>query len=752
MAWGYWTTYSTHTVRPPGQETQQQTLSPPSKRDRSLESRDRERLVQVETNHRAHGSGSLQHKPYQSNHVEAEKVAFERKLLLGDPDWSSRTVADRNTLPRKKHHDYERSLTSEALYGKNGHSPATTPIDSVSRKSDDTFCPACAQHNTSHTVNNRDSRVSFGSLASSSRGSSSARGGSSAIPIPMRSRSRSHDEEERSSYPHGRAGGPNLQMSNFSSSLPTPPPPPFSSHRDIRHHHPSFMETINQKISILSSFKPKFHFLQSTNMNSGNTSSGHHNPLPQHDHHRSSRQHRRSVSMVRPPSSGGDYLDHSSSSLHDNPPDRRGRMNDCGQQKSISAQRGGVRVSARNCSSGSRGHSRSTSSRRSHESIVSCEQKQVMTSSNNKGRQRSNCERVPDDDYGEDRDGGDEESDELDNNNLEKIDSRNLPKDPPSMMTKDHLLEKVSSRKPLAMAGPSSSTTSSKSTRQSDPISRNSKDFDEPEEVELEKNGVAENYETMRRKVRGKNQEGNGSQLTSSLRSSQSQTPDDEEPSANLIEVRRLSCRRHGSGTNHKPKLTSVEDSGKQASNEESQSTPGKKAGGKGSNSTNTPPMRHFKHFDHNEFPPKLSKDSDHMIINTACSKFDPPKCGETTKFKIPRRGDEYCHRPRSASMGNHLSDVGEKETSRHLPHHHHHSIMSHHKNHTLDGFGRHEKYRDYSSSQGADENSFHHQQSRSSTISGGAPSSHSVSSKSEKSSRSSQSPSVENLRHGETF
>ena len=29
-------------------------------------------------------------------------MAFERRLLLGDPDWSMRTAADRNTLPRKK--------------------------------------------------------------------------------------------------------------------------------------------------------------------------------------------------------------------------------------------------------------------------------------------------------------------------------------------------------------------------------------------------------------------------------------------------------------------------------------------------------------------------------------------------------------------------------------------------------------------------------------------------------------------------
>lgn len=388
MAWGYWTTYSAYTVRQPGQENQQ-ALSPPTKRERSVESREH-----VETNQRLHqgsfggGGGSVFHKPYQTHHVEAEKVAFERKLLLGDPDWSSRTIADRNTLPRKKPHDYERTSTSQALYGKNGHSPATTPIDSVSRKSDDTFCPACAQHSASQPSNNRDSRVSFGSVASSSRGSSSARGGSAAVPIPIRSRSRSHDEDERSCCSQhgggGGGGGASSRTGNFSSSLPTPPPPPFTSQRDLlHHHHASLMETINQKISILSSFKPKFHFMHNTHTPPVAETQNYPSQVQNH----TQTHHRRSASAVRP--SSGDYvvgsLDHSS--LH-NGSDRRCRINEGGQHKSThhqSGSRSGGRKSGRKNSEGTRtprGHSGSASSRRSRESIGSYERKLIVSSNN----------------------------------------------------------------------------------------------------------------------------------------------------------------------------------------------------------------------------------------------------------------------------------------------------------------------------------------------------------------------------------
>ena len=317
MAWGYWTAYSTSYA---SQNRRQRTLSPPNKRDRSLE-RERDRIsvaaavatpdcvsrtsvtyvsgsgagsgrdneggimVSAVRNHPGIGKHVPPHH-LQANHVEPEKVAYERRLLLGDPDWANRTLADRNTLPRKKQPEYDKSSGSEALYsggvGLSGqppgggvgssmlqdnmrHSPATTPLDSGSHKSDELFCPACA-HQSSQAASssrgdinsNRDSRVSFGSVASSSRGSrgsGSGRGGSGignqhrgvpvlggsgimtresipiTIPPPppphpstsssthhhlsMRARSRSQDDDDRCS---SRGG--------LSSSLPTPPPPP----------------------------------------------------------------------------------------------------------------------------------------------------------------------------------------------------------------------------------------------------------------------------------------------------------------------------------------------------------------------------------------------------------------------------------------------------------------------------------------------------------------------------------------------
>ena len=386
MAWGYWTAYTTSYAN---QNRRQRTLSPPNKRDRSLE-RERDRISLAATaptpdcvsrtsvtyvsgsggtgsgrdndggimasavrNHPGIGKHISSH-PIQANHVEPEKVAYERRLLLGDPDWGNRTLADRNTLPRKKQHEYDKSSGSEALYsggeesseqpagvggfrpGAGGahassrsgmddcmldedmrNSPPTTPLDSGSHKSDEIFCPACA-HQSSQAASssrgdinsNRDSRVSFGSVASSSRGSrgsGSGRGGGSgignqhrgmqplgaggiigreAIPVTipppphasssssthhhvsMRARSRSQDDDDRCSSRDG-----------LSSSLPTPPPPPtYSSHRDIlsSSNNPCdpddermaassqlasqgraavLMESMNKKMSFLSKFK-----------------------------------------------------------------------------------------------------------------------------------------------------------------------------------------------------------------------------------------------------------------------------------------------------------------------------------------------------------------------------------------------------------------------------------------------------------------------------------------------------------------
>ena len=57
MAWGYWTTYSTYAARQTGRENQR-ALSPPTKRERSLERENRERERQAGGGGAAAESGS----------------------------------------------------------------------------------------------------------------------------------------------------------------------------------------------------------------------------------------------------------------------------------------------------------------------------------------------------------------------------------------------------------------------------------------------------------------------------------------------------------------------------------------------------------------------------------------------------------------------------------------------------------------------------------------------------------------------
>ena len=64
----------------------------------------------------------------QQNHIEPEKMAFERRLLLGDPDWSMRTAADRNTLPRKKGDGGVPLSGSESEYYDRGPGPPPGPM------------------------------------------------------------------------------------------------------------------------------------------------------------------------------------------------------------------------------------------------------------------------------------------------------------------------------------------------------------------------------------------------------------------------------------------------------------------------------------------------------------------------------------------------------------------------------------------------------------------------------------------------
>ena len=862
MAWGYWTTYSTYAIRQTGRENQR-ALSPPAKRERSLEreSRERERQAggssggQGESGSRTPGSfglgssggsagGSLVHRPYppqqQSNHVEAEKVAFERRLLLGDPDWSSRTVADRNTLPRKKAHEYDRGSTSEGIYGKNGHSPVTTPVDSGSRKSDEMFCPACAQHSATQS-NNRDSRVSFGSVASSSRGSrgsSSARGGSAAVPIPMRSRSRSHDDDERSSCSRGggESGG---GAGAFSSSLPTPPPPPFSSQRDILQQHSALMETINQKISILSSFKqqqqqqqqqPKYHTMGPEHHSYRSSRHDQHSRAvhDQHHHHQQP-QHRRSSSNVRSSADdpAGASLDHSSSSLHDRAESRRRRSE--GASKSGGSSRSTARKSSRR-SSGSRtprGNSGSASSRRSRESIGSSERKTNISSGSATAvvpRRRSSSERI-DDDYDEDRDGGDEESDDVDNNNIGKVTadrpvtsthsaSSSSPKELPLHRES---LEKVIARQVVAVAA--AAAAAAKSSKPPEQISRDPKEIADVE---------GEDYGTVRRKTRRRSKEdrlsmgeieergsGNGAVGTSnstphqpsvgSLRSSQSQTPDDDDSAVNNSSEaqQRTSCRRHGSTKSRSNRGDSGGSSKHLASDDAAvtlQQPPPppppatlisaitdripfslslKKGGGSKPPLPPPPqPFHHFKHYDHREHP-SSSGHCDFLIIDDKQQHVAAPPLS-TSHGSSGTKPAADCCRPRSASIGNHLSDADVEVVTAAGADYHNNSTFPHRRDgrstssrrhHTLDGYSRSGYSGGSSGGQAhggarrgdvecydseevflahgrrlASMTSFH------SSATTGVASSRSVSSKSEKSSRSSQSPSVENLRHGMIF
>ena len=139
MAWGYWTCYSNngYGANRRGQQKNNELFYHPQKREKS-----QERLITNSTTFTNNtvvsaseasaasavvaDNNSVKRQQQQQlahahqhgqdvNHVEPEKVAFERRLLLGDPDWGSRTIADRNTLPRKKQPEYDKN--SEVLYG-----------------------------------------------------------------------------------------------------------------------------------------------------------------------------------------------------------------------------------------------------------------------------------------------------------------------------------------------------------------------------------------------------------------------------------------------------------------------------------------------------------------------------------------------------------------------------------------------------------------------------------------------------------
>ncbi|CAB4057308.1 unnamed protein product [Lepeophtheirus salmonis] len=186
MAWGFWTTYNVHVES----RRSRQFTNPAVIRERSWERLEMRTYGKIEQ-------------------ASSDRIAYERHLLLGDRDWSEKTVADRNTLPRKKNpSDFEKTST-----------PSPPPFnistidnsvfkggeDSESKKSEDLFCPAC----------HRESRVSFGSITSS-RESSHGRTKSEDDSIIASVNNNANSEVKLDEVAQGL----------HSSSLPTPPPPP----------------------------------------------------------------------------------------------------------------------------------------------------------------------------------------------------------------------------------------------------------------------------------------------------------------------------------------------------------------------------------------------------------------------------------------------------------------------------------------------------------------------------------------------
>eukprot|EP00096_Caligus_rogercresseyi_P013742 TRINITY_DN6346_c0_g1_i1.p1 TRINITY_DN6346_c0_g1~~TRINITY_DN6346_c0_g1_i1.p1 ORF type:complete len:338 (-),score=124.52 TRINITY_DN6346_c0_g1_i1:183-1196(-) len=189
MAWGFWTTYN---VR-----LESRVRSSSGVRESSWESLEMRGL-------KASSSSSSR------GTLPDNRLAYERRLLLGGPEWSSRTPADRNTLPRKGKEGGggtsstpdESLLWQNSILGGGSSSKKSEDggedgvvgggtTDGEDEEEEDIYCPAC-----------HASRVSFGSLSSSRDSSRGALGKSST--------------EEGS--------GP-------MKSLPSPPPPPIFAPR-----------------------------------------------------------------------------------------------------------------------------------------------------------------------------------------------------------------------------------------------------------------------------------------------------------------------------------------------------------------------------------------------------------------------------------------------------------------------------------------------------------------------------------------
>jgi hypothetical protein len=180
-------------------------------------------------------------------------------------------------------------------------------------------------------------------------------------------------------------------------------------------------------------------------------------------------------------------------------------------------------------------------------------------------------------------------------------------------------------------------------------------------------------------------------------------------------------------------------------------------------------PFHHFKHYDHREHP-SSSGQCDFLLIDSSTEKRAVPTPSSSSRASSKR--DAQCCRPRSASIGNHLSDVdvevvasgSDYHNNSTFPHRRDARSTSSRRHHTLDGYcrsGHGGSQQPHSGARRGDVDCYdseevflaHGRRLASMTsfhsATTGVASSRSVSSKSEKSSRSSQSPSVENLRHG---
>ena len=228
-------------------------------------------------------------------------------------------------------------------------------------------------------------------------------------------------------------------------------------------------------------------------------------------------------------------------------------------------------------------------------------------------------------------------------------------------------------------------------------------------------------------------------EATNSHRSSLSQTPEDED---DLEEEEEADCESSPSRQRHQHSHTHRRSRRSCLKEPKNSLDSAASAGSVEFQPQNQNSPKHFRPFDHKS---EAVASSGVLKYNL----FSPPppvlkNASLVTSEATPTRGATFYSRPRSASIGNRLSDAEPEATAsaeieNHHAHYHHH--YRHRRHHTLDGHHGHP-------------HGGHFEDEVEEVVSfskGACTSSRSISSKSEKSSsRSSHSPSVENIRHGE--